>query len=504
VTEYDTVEKEYRLLTVSLVSGSFLVFGGIVGAAFYGGITFHLIPGILVLATLTLLGLAVARETRLSLLPRFLIVLYALPFSALVGYLFSADFAWVFTPHGYDIIQDRVVLRDMIAIGIVGFCGLIAGVAAASYRGNSPPILDVSRPVAARTLGTGVFVALAALSVGISWLSAPAETIFQKAYMTDQAATAAARVNFASASLVSYILLVVLALDIERDTHRSSRHKKLIALAIGVAYVVIVLQLLRGDRESSGLIVALASVYLTSPIRKRRVKRPERVIRRRIRRLVLPMLVAGVLYVSLGGARSLLVAGAETVGIKGMLQFGLSQNTWTAVLWTNLGTAWEYRHGLLHYKLGQTYVDYLISLPPGVITKAFGVERPLEAAQGIVFEDPAGLSAGGLHIVIAPFKNFGMAGALLILFLYGWVAGKIETMNTKGTLAARLLWASTMCAGFLWFWYGDMPYVRALMMTLLTYWLYRFALSLSWVTRPDLSALRPVHPVAPLGSSANE
>src|SRR6266480_2449526 len=270
--DYARVAKEQRLLSVSMISGAFLVFGGIVGAVFYAGLTFDLIPGILVLATLTI----------------------------------------------------------------------------------------------------RVFAALVALSVGISWLSAPAETIFQRAYMTDQAATAAARVNFAAASLVSYILLVVLAINVERDTDRASRRKKLVALAIGVAYVVIVLQLLRGDRESSGLIVALAGIYLTSPIRKRRTKPPARIVRRRIRRLVLPMLVAAVVYVWLGGARSLLVDGAETIGIRGMLQFGLSQNTWTAVLWTNLGTAWEYRHGLLHYKLGQTYVDYLISLPPGVITRAFG------------------------------------------------------------------------------------------------------------------------------------
>jgi hypothetical protein len=182
----------------------------------------------------------------------------------------------------------------------------------------------------------------------------------------------------------------------------------------------------------------------------------------------------------------------------------LSQNTWTAVLWTNLGTACEHRHGVLHYKLGQTYVDYLLSLPPGVITRPIGFERPLEAAGMIVFEDPAGLSAGGLHVVIAPFKNFGMAGALLILALYGWLAAKLDIMNTRGTLAARLLWASTMCAGFLWFWYGDMPFIRALMMAFLTYWLYRIALSLSWVTRSGTSSLRSLSAARRLESAHAE
>jgi hypothetical protein len=504
VTAYAETLQEQRLLFVALSSGVFLVFGVAVAAAFENGLFFDVIPGVLVLVMITILGFAVARVTRLSLLPRFLILLYAMPFSALIGYLFSPDFAWVFTPHGYDIIQDRLVVREMIAIGIVGLCGLVAGVSAATYRTTQTNELDVAAPLAARTLGTGAFAAMVALSVAISWLSTPAETIFQKAYMTDQVATAASRVNFAAATLVSYILLVVLAIDIERDSNRPSRRKKVLALAIGVAYIIIVLQLLRGDRESSGLIVALAALYLTSPIRMRKAKRRSSVIRKRIHRLVLPMILAVVVYVWLGGARSLLVTGAETLGIKAILQFGLSQNTWTAVLWTNLGTAWEHRHGLLHYKLGQTYIDYLMSLPPGVISNAFGFERPLDAARGIVFEDPAGLSAGGLHIVIAPFKNFGMAGALLVLFLYGWLAVKLEIMNTRGTLAARLLWASTVCAGFLWFWYGDMPYVRALMMAFLTYWLYRFALSLSWVTRSGPSSLRSLRNRAAFGPNLNE
>jgi hypothetical protein len=492
---------EYRMLSVALSSGVFVVVGAIVGAAFEAGFYLPLVPAVLLMATIAIVGIVVARVSRLSLLPRFLILLYAMPFSALLGYLFSPDFAWVFSPNGYDIIQDHLVLRQMIAIGTVGLCGLVAGVRASTYRGVRPPRLDVRQPVAARTLSAGVYTGLVALSVAISWMSAPAETIFQKAYMTDQAATAAASVNFAAASLVSYILLVLLAIDIERDTSAASRRKKMTVLAIGVAYVVIVLQLLRGDRESSGLIVALAALYLTSPIRSLRFKRAPTVIRRRLVKLVLPMAVAVTAYISLGGARSVLVAGSETLGIKAIIQFGLSQNTWTAVLWTNLGTAWEYRHGLLHYKWGKTYLDYLVSLPPGVITKAFGYERPLEAAQGIVFEDPAGVSAGGLHVVIAPFKNFGMAGALLVLFLYGCLAGKLERVNSRGTLASRLFWASTICSGFLWFWYGDMTFVRALMVAFIAYWLYRFALSLAWATQPVPSSFRALAPVPQLEPS---
>jgi hypothetical protein len=481
--------QEQGALGVVLSCGFFLGAGVIVGAAFEAGVTADVVPGVIIFMGLTLLALILANLSTLSLLPRFLIGLYALPFSALLGYLFNPDFAWVFTPRGYEIIQDRLVVRQMIAIGTVGLCGLAAGFRAAAFNGKAQgrPVGQESR--AAQTLGPVVFFGLVAVAVGLSWLSSPQETIFQKAYMTDQAATAATRINFPAAALVSYILLVALAIDIERDRDAITRRKKLFIFGLGTAYVVIVLQLLRGDRESSGLIVALASLYLTSPLRNTTWRKSLKAVRKRIRRLMLPLLIATVVYIWLGGARSLLIEGAQTIGPAAMLQYGLSQNTWTAVLWRNLGTAWEYRHGLIHYKVGQTYIDYVLSLPPGFVTKAFGVDRPLEAWQGIAFEDPAGISAGGLHVVIVPFKNFGIAGALGVLFLYGWITGYLEIMNSRGSLASRLLWGATVCSGFLWFWYGDMPFIRALMTAGAIYWMYRVALSLKW--KPAFSVVHP-------------
>jgi hypothetical protein len=481
--------EKQRLLSTALSSGFFLGIGVIVGAAFEAGFYLDIVPGVILFVGLTLLALIQAKASVLSLMPRFLIGLYALPFSVLLGYLFNPEFAWIFTPRGYEIIQDHLVVREMIAIGTAGLCGLAAGVRAAAYRANGNSRTVIQESSAPQTLGTFIFLGLVATAVTLSWLSSPQETIFEMAYMTDQAATAASRVNFSAASLASYILLVALAIDIERDRNGSRRARKLFALGLGVAYVVIVFQLLRGDRESSGLIVALAALYLTSPLRNTAWTNPLKAIRKRIRRLTLPLLVAAVAYVWLGGARSLLIAGTETLGPMAMLQFGLSQNTWTAVLWRNLGTAWEYRHGLIHYKLGQTYLDYLLSLPPGFVTKAFGVDRPLEAWQGIAFEDPGGISAGGLHVVIAPFKNFGITGALCVLFLYGWIGGYLEFVNSRGSLAGRLLWAATLCSGFLWFWYGDMPFIRAIMVAVAIYWMYRVALSLH--LRSPLNLMRP-------------
>jgi len=480
----ERLQAEGHSLSVALASFSFLTLGTVMGAAFHSGLYLEVVPGVITFWLLTIVAIRSCRLSRLSLLPRFLIVVYAFPFSALLGYLFTPDFLWIFSPHGREIIADTIVVRQMISVGTVGLCGLAAGIHAARFR----PVAESPRAEmhkgAMNTLGFGVFVVLVAMAVGLSWLSTPAETIFQKAYMTDQEATAATRINFAAASLVSYILIVCLAIDIEREIKVDARRNKLLALGFGTAYIVIVFQVLRGDRESSGLIVALSALYLTSTFRTSSHRAAMRAVRKRIMTMVVPLLVVIVVFITLGSARYLIVAGTQTIGPLAMIQIGLAENTWTAVLWRNLGMAWEYRHGLLHFRLGETYLEYLLSLPPGMVTNAFGIARPFESWQGLSHEDPAGISVGGLHVVIAPFKNFGMAGALLILSLYGWIAGRLEILNIRPSLMTRLLWASVMCCGFFWFWYGDMVFIRALMASFLIYWLYRLALSAEWITRP--------------------
>jgi len=241
-----------------------------------------------------------------------------------------------------------------------------------------------------------------------------------------------------------------------------------------------VLQILRGDRESSGLIAAFAALYLTAPVAAGSIPRPD-VTRARIRRLALPLALLVTVFIALGKARETLATVSEHLTIGQMVRLGFSQNTWTAVLWRNLGTAWEYNEGLTDYKLGSTYRDYLLSLPPGVVAHAYGYERPEEAWRGLSYEDPAGVSAGGLHAVIPPFKNFGAGGVLVILFLYGVGISVLEAASLSYRVLPRLLWGSTFCASFIWFWYGDMPMIRAVMAALLLSLAYRFATSPRYV-----------------------
>jgi len=473
-----------------MAATSFFVFlGAAAGLAIHDGVRPPTGLVVAVITCVTLWGAFIPRVSRLNLLPRMMIFVYALPFSALLGYLFDPNYLWVFTLHGYAIGQDREVMSILTLTGLAGICGFVAGIhLVTAFSPTTTERVTAPDENEKHTLGLFTFGALTLLAIELSVLSSAPETLFQSTYAGRVANSTATNVNFAAAFLISYVIFVLLWIDIEREGSRFAGRWKIAILAVAIAYVVVDLQVLRGDRESSGLIAALAALYLTSPTRGREPSRAR--VRRRVRRSLVPLALLVAVFIALGKGRESLSDTSEQLSLEQMLVLGFTYNTWTAVLWTNLGTAWQYQQGMLDYRLGSTYVDYALSLPPGVISKAYGYERPEESWRGIAGDDPAGVSAGGLHAVIAPFKNFGGLGVVAILFLYGVLVASVERANRSYGLLARLLWGATFCGSFLWFWYGDMTMIRALMAAVLLFILYRIAISPHYVFRR--SAGRPL------------
>lgn len=474
------------LLLRSALPVALATVGCVLVLQFLSGRVLSIQTGIVVFFVLTLLGLFFPGAPFPSVLARSMILIYALPFSVLLGYLVEPDYVWMLTPRGQEVISDRVLIAELIAIGTIGLVGFILGLRVAAAFRTNPPVVEA--PVRTSTLTPPFFVALLVCALGLSWLTAPKETILQAAYFTEQSETAAGSVNFPAAGLVSYIVIIVLAIDLTREADRITRRLKTIVFAVGVSYIVLVLQLLRGDRESSGLILALLGLFITEPLIGSGGGGRRRAIAR-VAAAAVPAVLLVVVFIALGEARGTFNDVSARVGVRQTFLLGLSQNTWTAVLWTHLSSMWEYHEGLLSFKWGSTYVDYLLSLPPGIITQALGIERPFEAWRNINLEDAAGVSAGGLHAVVTPFKNFGAVGALAVLFVWGLLIGRLEQWYARGTLAARMLWASVLCSGFLWFWYGDMPFIRALLTALILYVTYRTLIS---VSAPHGARVRPI------------
>lgn len=406
-------------------------------------------------------GLWSVRLTQLSLLPRLMIVLYMMPFSVTLGYLGSSDYTWWWTPAALALLSDHVLIEQMMAIGITGLAALLAGLKAieASRVGERDLADAAAVESPRRTLDAIAFVAALALATALSWVYAPRTSIFEEMYAAEGTEGIYQDLNFYGAFLASYILFVLLFVDAEYSRPAARRWKRLGVLGTTL-FTLVFLQLLRGDREIVGLLAALAILYVTEPMRDRAGRVASKAWRRMLG-LALPILVLVVVLIAVGAARFEL-SGGDVSALGELLAAGFTHSTWTAVLLTNLAMAAQLQDGRIEYLYGETYVQYLLSLAPGIATHYLGFERPIEAKNnpGYWF---IGISSGGNHVVNVPFKNFGIFGVAGILCIYGMAIGYWEKTGVGERRWYRLVYGAITASSFMWFWYADMNVIRALM-----------------------------------------
>src|SRR5438132_12738761 len=157
----------------------------------------------------------------------------------------------------------------------------------------------------------------------------------------------------------------------------AARRWKQLAVLGTTLFILIFLQLLRGDREIVGLLAALAILYVTEPMHSRAGRVGSRAWRRMLG-LALPSLVLVVILIAVGAARYEL-SGGDVSAAGELLAVGFAHSTWTAVLLTNLAMAAQLQDGRIEYLYGETYIQYILSLAPGIVTHYLGFERPIEA-----------------------------------------------------------------------------------------------------------------------------
>ena len=434
---------------------------------------------ICVLAAASVFAIASLQITALSIMTRLYILLYILPFAANLGYLFDRNFVWWQTPTNILLCQNHTLINEMLTMVLVGLCGLMTGIewvamsACQRLQTNSRSTADV--PGYCTVMPLPIYGILLYLAYLCSWIYAPEESIFTAAYASADAGGGMYKdVGMNSSYLVSYLLLMLLVVDAEREAPRSSRRMlKLMSTLMVTAYIVVVLQLLRGDRECAGLLAALVMLYITSPSMEAARGRIQRGLVQfsRTLKIFIPLAVCVAAFIAMGSLRhSASQKSSEFSGVWNTLVEGATQNTWTAVALNNLGLCADYNYKTITYLYGQTYVDYFLSLPPGSITMAMGYERPLESNESNPSMWYHGLiAAGGMHPAVVPFRNFGIVGVLIILILEGAFICFCETYNENGTLASRLLYGAIATSCMLWFWYGDMNFIRTVMMWWIVY-----------------------------------
>ena len=404
-------------------------------------------------------GLVRMNLSRMSLLPRVMIVIYALPFIHCYPYLWfdytPADRMWGVAPNPYQFDPD--IMTRVAMVGCIGACALVSGLTLFQRRPAR-----VSPPIPQPTLDPTVFILLAALALFFSWLNAPKETIFEAAYT--QSPNRLEGIRFNAAWLLSYVFVVLLYIDTLNEGHVPLRTWKLHVTLISFGVIVIYLQFLRGKRECLGLIFALIALYLSDERRLPQRREYMRARRSRVWFLAACLVLVFVTAQLVGAIRSRSV-GANPVRAIASADISFDTfvtGTWTGGLLSVLSVVGDSYNGYMQARWGSTYWDYLLSLPPGPLCQFLGMERPVEATHGPAWEMRYG--TGGTHALVVPFMNFKTYGVLCVLFLYGQLLGWLERRTVIDTsVRCKLLYGSAFIVSFFWFWYGEMSAVRTVM-----------------------------------------
>lgn len=438
---------------------------------------------ILMLTVLSVIAIASLRISELSLLSRLYVLLFVLPFSATLGYLFDRDYVWWPTPTNILLCQNHPLINEMLNMVIVGLCGLMVGIEfAAMYYCKPRPRSGAASPkpfVVKPILTMPVVWVMLAVAFMLSWLHAPEESIFVAAYASGEAGDKRdVEAGLSASYLISYLILILILVDAGRERPGSRRQVlKLVSSMAVISYIVVVLQLLRGDRECAGLVAALVMLYITSPASESTRALLHRGYHqfKRGMKVFVPLAICVAAFLALGSLRHTASKSSERTSIWKTVIQGATENTWTAVALNNLGLSADYNYGSIEYLYGRTYLDYVLSLPPGAVAKALGYERPLEGDANPALWYFGLIAAGGMHPVVVPFRNFGIWGVLPIMILCGIFICYCETRNEAGDLSGRLLYGCVATSSMLWFWYGDMNMIRTIMAWGILYGIHLFA-----------------------------
>jgi hypothetical protein len=475
------------LVAMEYMSIFFWVFGVTGIMLFHEGIYLPIIASAIVIAVSPIYLFRQYQQSRLGPLTMLLFVGYVLPFIHIFPYIWF-DFEteaplilWGLAVTPYS--TDKVIIELMSMIGAVGAAGFVAG--ASLLKGKI--FLDSSSAVMTRTSTPGktlsmpVFIAWVTIALILSWISAPADTIFTAAYTESESIHK--NLNFSSAWMISYaFLLFALADSLFEVAPKIGKLKRKIVL-IALLFIVIWFQLLRGDRETLTCVIgALLMYYLWDKglhgSVKHRLKWNWPIILLLLFIIQITSYFVGTMRHSLIGVDSisgLLNVFSSLVEDNAIRFDNLIHGTWSGVLLSPLSVAGDYINGILTLKYGQTYLDLLSSIIPGFLADWIGFARPIDAFQGPAWEMTYGL--GGTHAVVVPFIDFRMAGVFMIVTLWSFAFAKIERYSIKRLKVSNLALLGIIAMAVPhWMWYGEKYIMNALIIWFILSIFYRMRL----------------------------
>ena len=72
-------------------------------------------------------------------------------------------------------------------------------------------------------------------------------------------------------------------------------------------------------------------------------------------------------------------------------------------------------------------------------------------------------------------SNFGIFGVAIVSYIYSAGGTLIERKALKGSFSYVMLWLNIIAAIPIWFWYGEMTVIRAVMASIIVFYLFRLA-----------------------------
>jgi len=157
---------------------------------------------------------------------------------------------------------DREVIKIMAIIGGIGVCGFALGMGLVRNNLRTGALYQTYQyKIKGGSLGFTVFLFLGIISLLLSWMVAPSETIFQLPYTASFSFLEKVVFSLPSAWMLSYGILIWLFADALHDRFEQRRRKK-IGLSMCVFCVIVIwLQFMRGDRECVPLIVSFVFMW---------------------------------------------------------------------------------------------------------------------------------------------------------------------------------------------------------------------------------------------------
>jgi hypothetical protein len=451
-------------------------------------------------------------------------VILCLPFIHLAPYLIeppppNTPLLWGLVPNPYMFDMDTI--RLTATLGAVGSCAMAGGFLATSGYFNGFRLAGATQIGNARTMPLWLTVLAVAVALTLAVVSAPRNTIFEAIYTGE--GSLADRINFNSAWLVSCAILLLVFADGFIDPLLARSRIKVAITLVASLYFVLWLQFARGDRETLFFVFAVGYLifvwgapHLTRSSNTRAVMRSLSVVG------VLVTLAAGVAiqkyrYELAPNAASLpkppedrLPTAAHSASspspgasspsapaqpaaprVPGTMfksiDMSIPSGTWSGVLLTTLSIAGDEVRGTLGRAWGRTYLNLVLSMPPGFLADWIGYKRPIDAKNGPAHTYKYGI--GGSHAVVVPMMNFGILGVLFILTLAGLFVGLAEKRSSDPAANPKLaggIFLQGMLITILpqWLWYGEKNFLTAATLWAILFALY--ALLINWMPHPRI------------------